>query len=109
VVDINSLVEEAPNLAYHGARALDRSFNITLVRVFGANVAPIEFNPQDITRVCLNLIGTGFYAARISSIAANSAASSTSPRCRSRSRRRARRCSQSEMAGRDRSRVGTSK
>ena len=63
-VDLNTLVEEALNLAYHGARAQDQSFNITLERNFGANIAPIELNPQDITRVCLNLIGNGFYAAR---------------------------------------------
>ncbi len=34
-VDINGLVEEALNLAYHGARAQDQSFNITLERDFG--------------------------------------------------------------------------
>ena len=31
-VDLNALVEEALNLAYHGARAQDQSFNITLQR-----------------------------------------------------------------------------
>jgi GAF domain-containing protein/nitrogen-specific signal transduction histidine kinase len=62
-VDINGLVEEALNLAYHGARAQDQSFNITLERDFGHGIAPIELVPQDITRVCLNLIGNGFYAA----------------------------------------------
>jgi two-component system, NtrC family, sensor kinase len=62
-VDINALVEEALNLAYHGARAQDQSFNITLEREFGAMIAPIELVPQDITRVLLNLFGNGFYAA----------------------------------------------
>ncbi len=33
-VDLNTLVEEALNLAYHGARAQDQSFNITLERDF---------------------------------------------------------------------------
>jgi signal transduction histidine kinase len=61
-VDLNALVEEALNLAYHGARAQDQSFNITLEREFDA-VTPIELVPQDITRVCLNLFGNGFYAA----------------------------------------------
>jgi PAS domain S-box-containing protein len=62
-VDLNGLIEEALNLAYHGARAQDQSFNITLERDFGRGVAPIEIVPQDITRVCLNLFGNGFYAA----------------------------------------------
>jgi two-component system NtrC family sensor kinase len=62
-VDLNALVDEALNLAYHGARAQDQSFNITLERDFDASLAPIELVPQDITRVCLNLFGNGFYAA----------------------------------------------
>jgi two-component system NtrC family sensor kinase len=62
-VELNGLVEEALNLAYHGARAQDQNFNITLERDFGAALAPIELVPQDVTRVCLNLFGNGFYAA----------------------------------------------
>jgi GAF domain-containing protein len=63
VVDLNALIEEALNLAYHGARAQDASFNITLERDLDPAVAPIELAPQEITRVFLNLIGNGFYAA----------------------------------------------
>ena len=62
-VDLNNLVEEALNLAYHGARAQDQSFNVTLERDFAAAIGPIELVPQDVTRVLLNLIGNGFYAA----------------------------------------------
>jgi two-component system, NtrC family, sensor kinase len=62
-VDLNGLVEEALNLAYHGARAQDASFNITLERDLDPAVAPIELAPQEMTRVFLNLIGNGFYAA----------------------------------------------
>ena len=61
--DINALVEEALNLAYHGARARDPGFTITLERDYGASIAPIELAPQDVTRVFLNLFGNGFYAA----------------------------------------------
>ena len=63
MVDLNALIDEALNLAYHGARAQDQSFNITLVRDFGEGIAPIEVNPQDITRVFLNIFSNGFYAA----------------------------------------------
>jgi two-component system NtrC family sensor kinase len=62
-VDLNALVEEALNLAYHGGRAQDQSFNITLERDYEGDIDPIELVPQDITRVCLNLFGNGFYAA----------------------------------------------
>jgi signal transduction histidine kinase len=62
-VDVNALVEEALNLAYHGARAQDQNFNITLERDLDRNIAPLELVPQDITRVLLNLFGNGFYAA----------------------------------------------
>jgi signal transduction histidine kinase len=61
--NINALVEEALNLAYHGARAQDQSFNITQERDFADDIAPIELVPQEITRVLLNLFGNGFYAA----------------------------------------------
>jgi two-component system NtrC family sensor kinase len=61
--DLNALVEEALNLAYHGARAQDQSFNITMERDFDRNLGSIEVVPQDVTRVFLNLIGNGFYAA----------------------------------------------
>src|SRR4030081_626324 len=49
--DLNALVEEALNLAFHGARARDRSFNITLERDLDTELRPIELVPQDITRV----------------------------------------------------------
>jgi PAS domain S-box-containing protein len=62
-VDLNALVDEALNLAYHGARAQDASFNITLERDLDLAVALIEVAPQEMTRVFLNLFGNGFYAA----------------------------------------------
>ena len=62
-VDLNGLVEEALNLAYHGARAQDQNFNITLERDFDAAIPPFELVPQDVTRVLLNLFGNAFYAA----------------------------------------------
>jgi signal transduction histidine kinase len=61
--DLNALLDEALNLAYHGARAQDHDFNITLEREFDRTIAPVELVPQDISRVLLNLFGNGFYAA----------------------------------------------
>ena len=62
-VDINALVEESLNLAYHGARAEKQGFNITLERSFDPAVGEVDLFPQEITRVLLNLISNGFYAA----------------------------------------------
>jgi GAF domain-containing protein len=62
-VDINALVEESLNLAYHGARAEKQGFNITLKRSFDPDAGQVDLYPQEITRVFLNLISNGFYAA----------------------------------------------
>jgi signal transduction histidine kinase len=61
--DINAIVEESLNLAYHGARAEKSGFNITLKRDLDPNAGMIDLYPQEITRVFLNLISNGFYAA----------------------------------------------
>jgi two-component system, NtrC family, sensor kinase len=60
--DINALLDESLNLAYHGARAEKPQFNVTLQRNFDPNAGMIEMFPQEITRVFLNLIANGFYA-----------------------------------------------
>jgi signal transduction histidine kinase len=62
-IDINALVEESLNLAYHGARAEKQGFNITLERSFDPTAGEADVFPQEITRVLLNLISNGFYAA----------------------------------------------
>ena len=63
LIDINALVEESLNLAYHGARAEKQGFNITLERSLDPAAGEVDVFPQDITRVLLNLIANGFYAA----------------------------------------------
>jgi GAF domain-containing protein len=62
-VDINVVLEESLNLAYHGARAEKQGFNITLERSFDPAAGEVDLFPQEITRVFLNLISNGFYAA----------------------------------------------
>jgi len=63
-VNLNSLIDEALNLAYHGARAQDQNFNITLERDLDSNLGPLEVVPQDLMRVFLNLFTNGFYATK---------------------------------------------
>ena len=60
--DINALVEESLDLAYHGARAETPQFDVTVKRELDPKAGTAELFPQEITRVLLNLISNGFYA-----------------------------------------------
>jgi signal transduction histidine kinase len=62
-MDVNALVEESVNLAYHGARAEKPGFNITLQKDLDPSVGEVDLYPQEFTRALLNLISNGFYAA----------------------------------------------
>ena len=61
--DLNALVSESLNLAYHGARAERSDFNITLEQDLDPDAGAVEVYPQELTRALLNLISNGFYAA----------------------------------------------
>jgi signal transduction histidine kinase len=60
--DVNALVEESLNLAYHGARAEKPQFDVTLKRELDPAAGSANLFPQEISRVLLNLISNGFYA-----------------------------------------------
>jgi signal transduction histidine kinase len=62
-VDVNAIVEESLNLAYHGARAEKPGFKINMERSFDPAAGQVDVYPQEITRALLNLISNGFYAA----------------------------------------------
>jgi two-component system NtrC family sensor kinase len=62
-VDLNAIVADSLNLAYHGARAENQEFKIKLERSFDPAAGQVDLFPQEITRVFLNLISNGFYAA----------------------------------------------
>jgi signal transduction histidine kinase len=63
VIDINALVEESLNLAWHGARAETEGFEIKLSQSFDPSSGTVDIFPQDIRRALLNVISNGFYAA----------------------------------------------
>jgi signal transduction histidine kinase len=63
VIDINALVEESLNLAWHGARAETQGFEIKLKQSFDPSAGGADVFPQDIRRAFLNVISNGFYAA----------------------------------------------
>jgi signal transduction histidine kinase len=64
IIDVNALVEESLNLAWHGARAETRGFEIKLKQSFDPSAGRADVFPQDVRRALLNLIANGFYAAK---------------------------------------------
>jgi two-component system, NtrC family, sensor kinase len=62
LADINAIVDESLNLAYHGARAEKAGFSMDFQRDLDPSVGMADVYPQEITRVLLNLISNGFYA-----------------------------------------------
>jgi two-component system NtrC family sensor kinase len=70
-VDINALLEESLNLAWHGARAETQGFEIKLKQSFDPSAGEADIFPQDIRRALLNMISNGFYAATRRSAATN--------------------------------------
>ena len=61
-VKVNAMVEEALNLAYHGARAEKPGFNVTIAKSLAPDAGAADLYAQEMTRVLLNLISNGFYA-----------------------------------------------
>ncbi len=60
--DLNELIAEYVNLAYHGMRARQTDFNVTLDRHFDEAVGRVEVVPQELGRVLINLLNNAFYA-----------------------------------------------
>ena len=61
-VNVNAMVEEALNLAYHGARAEKPGFKVTIEKSLDPDAGFADLYAQEMTRVLLNLISNGFYA-----------------------------------------------
>lgn len=63
-VDLNALVRESANLAFHGKRAQDKGFDVTMNYELNADPPQASVVPQEINRVVLNLVGNAFDAVR---------------------------------------------
>ena len=55
-VDLNALLKQYADLAYHSMRAKNQLFNVTWEEDLDSGVGEVEVVPQDISRVFLNLI-----------------------------------------------------
>lgn len=60
--DINVLLDEHINLAYHGLRALDSNFNIGVETEYDKTIGQVEVVAQDLSRVFLNIVNNACYA-----------------------------------------------
>jgi signal transduction histidine kinase len=63
LTDINDLLDQYVNLAYHGMRATNKDFNIKIEKDYDNSIEKINVVPQDISRVFLNIINNACYAA----------------------------------------------
>ena len=60
--DINGLLDQSARLAYHSARATDKSFNLDIKQDLDPRMESIDVVSQDMGRVFLNLVGNACYA-----------------------------------------------
>ncbi|MBK8969584.1 MAG: hypothetical protein IPM36_23570 [Lewinellaceae bacterium] len=60
--DINKLVEDNLNLAYHGFRAIHPAFQAHLEKVPDPALTPLEVYPQELGRVLLNILNNACFA-----------------------------------------------
>ena len=60
--NINAIIEDSLNLAYYGARAEKKDFEVTLQRSFDPAAGEVDMYPQDMTRAILNLVSNSLYA-----------------------------------------------
>ena len=60
--DVNALVEEYVNLAYHGMRASTPGFMVEIEREYDEAVGQVPVKGQELGRVLLNLLSNAFYA-----------------------------------------------
>lgn len=64
LVEINQLLYESVNLAYHGVRATHKDFQCAIKEQFESKIPPFYGIPQDLSRVFLNIANNAFYALR---------------------------------------------
>ncbi len=61
--DLNQLLEEYAKLAYHGMRAQDSGFQVTIETALDPGLGAVNVVPQDLGRALLNVIHNACYAA----------------------------------------------
>ena len=62
--ELNTLVRDYVNLAFHGMRAQDNTFQVTIEGDYDPKVGMVDVVPQDLSRVFLNVGSNACYAVR---------------------------------------------
>ncbi|HEY9873081.1 MAG TPA: PAS domain S-box protein, partial [Candidatus Obscuribacterales bacterium] len=60
--NINNLLAECVNLAYHGMRGNDPNFKVTIETYFDDSIEALDLMQQDLSRAFINIISNAFYA-----------------------------------------------
>jgi len=61
--NLNSLISEYVKLAYHGLRAQDINFNVTIEEEYDSTIPVMNLVPHDLSRVILNVANNGAFSA----------------------------------------------
>lgn len=62
--DINVILADAVKLGYHGMRAKDSSFNVTITTEYDESIAEMALVPPSLSRAFINMIANSCYALR---------------------------------------------
>lgn len=62
--DLNAILMESIEFAYHVERAQDQRFDVTITRDFDASIGMLNLVPQQMSRVFVNLMSNAFSAVR---------------------------------------------
>ena len=61
-VDINQLIDDNTNLAYHSYRALEPAFNVRIERNFDQKIDLVQVYPEELGRVFINILNNACHA-----------------------------------------------
>ena len=67
--DLNALIEEYIRLCYHGSKAKDKLFDLSIHTDFDTGLGEVNIIPQDIGKVIFNVLTNAFYAVHAKALA----------------------------------------
>jgi signal transduction histidine kinase len=62
LIDLNTLLDEYVNLAYHGIRAKDADFKVMIEKNYDQTIGMMNLVAQDLSRVFLNIVNNACYS-----------------------------------------------
>jgi predicted ATPase/signal transduction histidine kinase len=65
LTDLNALLDQAVQLAYHSKRAIDSDFNTSILKDYDDSIGQLEVVSSDLNRAFINIIDNACYAIQI--------------------------------------------